>query len=316
MFIKECGVERYEMIKQILCLCTLTTLVLAQPALVELGRFGGTGAAAGFFAFPCAIDISGDGRLFICDRGNQRIQIFDLTGKFLVNIGGFGWSPEKFDQPLDIWARSTINIYVADYNNQRVQRFDKDLNFIGERVSNPADQEKFQFREVLSTAYSSQGDLFILDAGANKVIKFNNQDKGDAAFGYYESGSGELTGPVQLELSSIHRVIVSDADARAIFIYDYFGTFLFRIEHPDFKAPRGIALDRNNRIYVADPQAKAIFEFAPSGKFINVYHTINGIPLSAPSDLAIHETKDKTHFYIIDGDEIVISEKGPVSPGE
>jgi len=308
--------ESLKMIKRIIFICVLTAVGLTQPVLVELGRFGGTGAGAGYFAYPCAIDISGDGRLFICDRGNQRVQIFDLSGRFLINIGGFGWSPEKFDQPLDVWARSTINIYVADYNNQRVQRFDKDLNFIGEKTSNPGSQEKFQFREVLSTAYSSQGDLFLLDAGANKVIKYNNQDKGDAAFGYYESGAGELSGPVQLELSSDHRVIVSDADACALFIYDYFGNFLYRIEHPDFKGPRGIALDRNNRIYVADPEAKAIFEFAPNGKFINVYHRISGVPLAAPIDLAIHETAKQTRIYIIDGDEIIITEKGSVSPGE
>jgi hypothetical protein len=222
--------ESLKMIKWIILIGALTTAGLAQPALVELGRFGGTGAGAGYFVNPCAIDISGDGRLFICDRGNQRVQIFDLSGRFLINIGGFGWSPEKFDQPLDVWARSTINIYVADYNNQRIQRFDKDLNYIGEKTSNPADQEKFQFREVLSTAYSSQGDLFLLDAGANKVIKYNNQDKGDTAFGYYESGAGELSGPVQLELSSDHRVIVSDADILVIF---YTGLSILILENQE-----------------------------------------------------------------------------------
>ena len=304
------------MCKLILSIYVLAGIAMAQPTLVELGRFGGTGAAPGNFTNPSAIDISDDGRVFVCDPGNQRLQIFDLSGKFLINIGGFGWSPEKFDQPLDVWSRSTINIYVADYNNQRVQRFDKDLNFIGEKRSNALEQEKFQFREVLSTAYSSQGDLFLLDGAENKVIKFNNQDKGDAAFGYYESGQGELTGPVQLELSSDHRVIVSDADAAAVLIYDYFGTFLFKIEHPDFRRPNGLALDRNNRLYVADAEAKAVFEFAPNGKFITLYKRIDGIPLSAPCDLAIHEKMKKIRFYIIDGDEIIIAEKGAVSPRE
>ena len=304
------------MIKRMLYIFCLVATGIAQPALVELGRFGGTGAAPGYFTKPCAIDISGDGRLFICDSGNQRLQIFDLFGKFRLNIGGFGWSAEKFDQPLDVWARSTINIYVADYNNQRVQRFDKDLNFIGEKRSNTSVSEIFQFREVLSAAYSSQGDLFLLDAGENKVIKFNNQDKGDASFGYYHSGQGELTGPVQLELSSDYRVIVSDADARAVLVFDYFGNFLFKIEHPDFKRPSGLALDRNNRIYVADPEAKSIFEFTPSGKFLTAYNLVSGVPFFAPVDLAIHETEKQTRFYIIDGDQIIITERIAVAPKE
>jgi DNA-binding beta-propeller fold protein YncE len=304
------------MIKIIIILISVVTLSWAQTQLVELGRIGGTGNAPGNFSDPSALDISDDGRIFICDTGNQRLQIFDLLGRFRINVGGFGWAVEKFDQPMDIWARSTINIYVADYNNQRVQRFDKDMNFIGERRSNPGGLESFQFLQVLSVAYSSQGDLFILDAGENKVIKYNNQDQGEAVFGFYDSGQGELTGPKQLELSTDHRVIVSDAEAEALCIYDYFGNFLFKIEHPDFKYPRGLALDRTNRIYVADPENKSIFVFTPTGKFINQFRQVSGISFTEPVDLAIHQNEKQTRFYIIDGDEIIIAERVAVTPKE
>ena len=288
---------------------SLYSLSMSQSQLAEVGRFGGTGSVPGKFKFPSAIDRSDDGRLFICDRGNQRIQVFDLFGHFRINFGGFGWDEEKFDGPADIWARSTLNIYVADYNNERVQRFDKDLNYISSKISNPGEQEKFQFREVISVAYSPQGDLFIVEAGENKILKYNSQDQGDAAFGYYESGLGELTTPVQLELSSDHRVVVSDAEARAIFIYDYFGTYLFQITHPDFKRPMGIAHDSQNRIYVADPESKAIFEFASGGKFLNQYRHVSGIPFSAPMDLVVTNVENQIRFYIIDGDEILIANK-------
>ena len=124
--------------KIILCIFILIVCAFSQPQLKELGRFGGSGTAPGLFQNPTALDDSEDGRLFICDRGNQRIQVFDLFGNFRMNMGGFGWQNEKFDGPVDIWARSTINFYVADYNNQRVQRFDKDFNFISSKISNPA----------------------------------------------------------------------------------------------------------------------------------------------------------------------------------
>jgi hypothetical protein len=38
--------------------------------------------------------------------------------------------------------------------------------------------------------------------------------------------------------------------------------------------------------------------------------------MSAPADLAIHDTKDQTRFYIIDGDEVVITERVTVAPKE
>jgi len=300
----------------ILFVIFMCSLAMAQSHFEELGRFGGTGSVPGKFKEPSGIDKSDDGRIFICDRGNQRIQVFDLFGNFRINFGGFGWDEEKFDEPADIWARSTLNIYVADYNNQRVQRFDKDLNYINSKNSNPGDRERFQFRQVISVAYSPQGDLFIVEAGENKVLKFNSRDQGDAAFGYYESGAGELTAPVQLELSSDYRVVVSDAEAKAIFVYDYFGSYLFQITHPDFKQPMGIAHDAQNRIYVADPESKSIFEFTAGGKFLNKYRHISGVLFSSPMDLVVTEVDNETRFYIIDGDDILIAKKVTDTPKE
>ncbi len=302
--------------KVVVLLLSLYSLTIAQSYLEELGRFGGSGTVPGKFKAPSAIDRSGDGRIFICDRGNQRIQVFDPFGNFRINFGGFGWDEEKFDGPVDIWARSTLNIYVADYNNERVQRFDKDLNYISSKTSNPGELDEFQFREVLSVAYSPQGDLFILDAGENKILKFNSQDQGDVAFGYYESGKGELTDPVQLELSSDHRVVVSDAAAKGVFVYDYFGTYLFQITHPEFKQPMGIAHDSKNKIYVADPESKAIFEFTAGGKFLNKYKHVSGIPFSAPMDLVVTDVEKQIRFYIIDGDDILIANKVSEQPKE
>ncbi len=294
----------------------LCTALSAQSQLEELGRFGETGAAPGQFKDPVAIDLTANGQLYICDLGNQRIQVFDLNGNFLMNFGGFGWQNETFDNPVDIWARSTINIYVADYNNQRVQRFDKDFHYLSSKYSNPGAQEKFQFMEVLSVAYSPQGDLFILEAGANKIIKFNGQDQGDVAFGYYESGRGELTFPVQLELSNDHRVIVSDAESEAVFVYDYFGNFLYKIQHPLMKRPGGLAIGRDNRIYTADAVSQSIFEFTPAGKLVSQFKQVSGIPLKSPADLCLFQDMKETRFYIIDGDEVIIAKKVTVSAGE
>jgi len=132
---------------------------------------------------------------------------------------------------------------------------------------------------------------------------------------HYESGAGELTGPVQLELSSDHRVIVSDSEAEAIFVYDYFGTFLFQIQHSDFKQPLGIA-HNSNRVYVADPENKSIFEFTVSGKYLGQYRQVSGVPLSAPVDLCIFQNEKQIRFYIIDGDEVIIAERVTGTPGE
>jgi hypothetical protein len=45
--------------------------------------WGKMGAAPGDFSTPHAIAIDSRGRLFVADRGNLRLQIFDQDGKFL-----------------------------------------------------------------------------------------------------------------------------------------------------------------------------------------------------------------------------------------
>jgi hypothetical protein len=287
-------------------------LTIASPAFSQisfevLGQFGGTGTVPGLFKNPSAIDASEDGRIFICDRGNNRIQEFNLRGKLIKDIGGFGWYKEQFDEPADIWARSTISIFIADFNNQRVERFDKDLNYISSLYSNEGNEERFQFREILSAAYSPQGDIFVLDAGENKVIKFNAQNKGETAFGYYESGRGELISPIQVDLTSNHKVIVSDAGAKSIFFFDYFGNFLYKYGHPQFQQPNGIALDSKNRLYVADPIAGSIFIFSENGSFIKKIDVIAGVYLKQPVDLLVYTMESNYLLFIIDGDDVIIS---------
>src|SRR5262249_43554614 len=47
------------------------------------------------------------GRLFVGDRGNDRIQVFDLDGNFIEQFTQFG-------RPSGIWIDQNDTIYVAD----------------------------------------------------------------------------------------------------------------------------------------------------------------------------------------------------------
>lgn len=278
----------------------------AQVAVEELGRFGGTGTEPGLFKNPTALDITDDGKLLICDRGNNRIQVLDTRGNFIKDIGGFGSLNDQFDEPLDVWARSTLNIFVADYNNQRIQRYDRELNFINAFYSNEGNDSRFQFFEVLSVAYSSQGDLFVLDAGENKVIKFQ-RESAQATFGAYESGAGELNDPVQIDITSNEKIIVSDAGNGSINIYDYFGTYLKKVKLPGMKTPNGLVTDYSGRIYVTDIGSNKIYILTQSGELIDELESIGGKKFINPIDIAVYKMNQKFYkAFLIDENEIII----------
>jgi len=68
--------------------------------------FGKWGSGPGEFKTPHDIAMDPQGRLFVADRGNMRIQIFDQDGTFVAE-----W--KQFSRPSSIYIRDRM-IYVAD----------------------------------------------------------------------------------------------------------------------------------------------------------------------------------------------------------
>jgi sugar lactone lactonase YvrE len=76
--------------------------------------WGKRGTGPGEFDTPHGIAFDSKGRLFVADRGNNRIQIFDQEGKFLAE-----W--KQFGRPSGVYIDKKDVIYVADSeSNQKV----------------------------------------------------------------------------------------------------------------------------------------------------------------------------------------------------
>lgn len=74
--------------------------------------------------------VGSQGRLYVSDTGNHKIQVFDMGGKFLMEWGKFGTSNGMFREPVGITADPQGNIYVADSDNLRIQKFDGNGKFL------------------------------------------------------------------------------------------------------------------------------------------------------------------------------------------
>jgi DNA-binding beta-propeller fold protein YncE len=73
-----------------------------------LKSWGTQGAAPGQFALPHSVRIDRLGRLWVCDRDNNRIQIFDADGNFLKELTDMHHPDTLFFDPLEDVA------YVAE----------------------------------------------------------------------------------------------------------------------------------------------------------------------------------------------------------
>jgi sugar lactone lactonase YvrE len=69
--------------------------------------WGKEGSAPGEFNVPHGLALDSAGRLFVADRANNRLQIFDQDGNFIAE-----W--KQFGRPSGIWIDKNDAIYVAD----------------------------------------------------------------------------------------------------------------------------------------------------------------------------------------------------------
>ncbi len=70
-------------------------------------QWGGHGTGPGQFEMPHTMAMDSQGRLFVGDRGNNRVQIFDQNGKFIA-----AW--EQFSRPSGVYIDAHDVLYVTD----------------------------------------------------------------------------------------------------------------------------------------------------------------------------------------------------------
>jgi len=85
--------------------------------------FGRLGDATGLLSRPKGVATDSFGHVYVVDSLFHTLQVFDASGRFLLNLGGQGRSPGEFWLPTGIFIGEKDTIYVADSHNRRVQVF-------------------------------------------------------------------------------------------------------------------------------------------------------------------------------------------------
>ena len=92
-------------------------VVKFSPEGTYLMEWGGRGAAPGQFNVPHGIAIDARGQLYVADRGNARIQVFDGAGRFLRQIAG-----SEIGRPWAVDLGPDGTLYALDGGDQDAAR--------------------------------------------------------------------------------------------------------------------------------------------------------------------------------------------------
>ena len=137
-----------------------------------------------------------DGKLYMPEAGNHRINVFDLDGNFLYLFGdGGNTAPDSAEGLLNNPEAAKISadgtkVYVSDLKNDRVQVFDTDGNFLfgwGQTGSGPG-----QFKAPAGLALDSNDNVYIAEIGNNRVQVFDKDGNFLTQWGSEGSGNGQF----------------------------------------------------------------------------------------------------------------------------
>jgi streptogramin lyase len=138
----------------------------------HLGNWGSQGKGAGQFALVHNVEIDGRDLVYVCDRENGRIQVFDGDGKYVREWGGMQL-PENIDIDGEV---GYICEEEAGDDPAVVSVFSLDGKLLS-RWTNKEPEGKGTMNTAHGIAVDSHGDLYLADnPGA-----YENQGKGPAA---------------------------------------------------------------------------------------------------------------------------------------
>jgi DNA-binding beta-propeller fold protein YncE len=218
--------------------------------------FGKAGSAPGDLNFPQGLAIDNNGEIYVVERNNGRISVFDSQGKFKRFIGSLGLIYGRTYSPEGICLHDDT-IFLADTRNHRIQIFDKHgevLLVIGEM----GDRDD-QFRLPTSLEVTKDGLLYVVDSKHNYIKVISLEGKFIKKFGgtsTKEKEKGSFNHPSGISLDEKRdRVYVSDTMNDRIQVFNLEGKFVEVVDEAkgySFNRPKGISLDSEGNLLIAD----------------------------------------------------------------
>lgn len=127
-------------------------------------HWGGMGAEPGRFNTVHSITLDSKGNVYVADRTNNRIQVFDADGKFLDQWTDIG-------QPWGLYYVAKENaIYMCDGLDNRIIKLNLDGQILGQLSSFGKAPGKLDFAHHL--AVDSEGSIYVAEIKNWRVQKF------------------------------------------------------------------------------------------------------------------------------------------------
>lgn len=175
-----------------------------------LFSFGSEGSGDGQFGDPTDLAISASGKIYVADKGNNAVQVFNADGKFLSAV-------RKLDKPLVVAVDPQENLYVLGKGGSFVSIY-SDQGALTGKLGNVQEGQPGSLSKPLALAANAE-EVMVLDGNSVKV--FSHKGEFIRAFGAKGKNPGELDEPSALVQKDDVTFLVAEQGRVQTFVTQY-----------------------------------------------------------------------------------------------
>ena len=166
---------------------------------------------------PGRMTFDRDGNLYVVDRANCRIYVFDKERKLKLKLGGMGDKRGEFKMLQDVAVDRQGRIYALDSVGVPVQVFDRKGKYIYRFGFRGEGEEDISAAAALFIDRNDQ--IWVLDRGQHCFKVFDRSGAFLRQLGGYGLDEGALFQPTDAEIDNLGRVYVVEAGARRLQVF-------------------------------------------------------------------------------------------------
>ncbi len=149
-------------------------IVKFDPTGKKILAWGSKGDKDGQFNEPIGLALDQAGNLYVADRLNFRIQVFTPEGQLVRQWKVKGWSPEQIDmEPHLALDQAHGLVYASDGRGKKVYCYKLDGTLVSTLEANTTGAPLFAV--PIGVAVDKDGDLYVVDAAAARILKIKGQ---------------------------------------------------------------------------------------------------------------------------------------------
>lgn len=258
---------------------------------------GESGDDRGQLRTPMGVTVAEDGRIWVADTGNRRVQVFEPDGR-VARVIDDGW-----ERPLDVAVMPDGSTWIADLGADTVRCFEAD--------GTPCEPEAYEVESPSGLGARERHGPLAVQLYGHRVTSVTGSPQ--LSVGGRGGGRGQLSHPTDVAVLEDGGFMVADAYNHRIQRYDdrgrATGAWTGPIERP-FRIPTGVAASRGV-IHVADSGGRRVVALGPEGRVLAQWALGDDHHPGIHSPVRVAARGDRVYVADAANDRIVVLRRAP-----